>query len=132
MVNKDLDIALKSSTGRRLSESVSTLGDSYKPYILGLIILCILHFLVAFFFTPSKVIQIAGNGASKLSVRAGYGFGMFITFAVPFPLLITFLSLISRSKRNLLSFSKTLFWAVLFSLFANGLYQIIFVPIVLY
>lgn len=108
-----------------MSKSASNQNQSYKPYVVGLIILLILHFFAGAIFTPSMIIRTAPNNAPVLSIKIGYGMGMLAIFGIVFPLVITLFSLLSKSNRNFHSFYKILCWTVLSTLLASSLFQII-------
>jgi len=120
----------ESFINKELKESVSRKSLPYKKYVVGLILLFILHFIIGTASVPNIVFQ-AAKGASELVIRVGYGLGTMIIFAIPFPFLISLLSLLARSKRNYYSFFKILFSIVLLTLFANGLYQFFILNFVL-
>lgn len=116
------------SSGVNNIESTRMSHRSHKPYIYGLIVLCILLFLTGALFTPHKIMEIAHRASPALNIRIGYGLGMLFIFAVPFPMFISLLSLLPKSKRNIYSFSRILFWSVFIAFAVSLIINIVLVP----
>jgi hypothetical protein len=114
---------------KELKELGSGQPRPYKKYVVGSIFLFILHFIIGAVSVPKVMLQ-AAKGAPELAVRVGYGLGTMIAFAMLLPFLVSFLSLIEKSKRNYYSFFTILFYTVLFTLFINGLYQLFILKVV--
>jgi hypothetical protein len=125
MNNNDQSMLREASISGTLNESASSQHQSYKPYVVGLIILFFLHFIVGAILTPSMLVRTAGNNAPELSLKIGYGVGMLAIFGIAFPSFITLFSLLSKSNRNYYSFFKILCWTVFLTLIASSLFQII-------
>ena len=99
------------------------------PYWFAIAGICVLHLLLGYFQMPQKVLEVGLQpGSPEYTLRVGYALGIFCIYAIPIPFVVALLSLIKRSKRNLVSFSKVLFWMVLIMLFANAVMSFVLVP----
>ena len=102
---------------------------STKPYWFGIAGIGVLHLLLGYFQMPEKALQLGlQQGSPEFSLRGGYAVGSFCIYAIPLPSFVALLSLIRKTKRNLVSFSKVLFWMVLITLFANAVMSFVLVP----
>ncbi len=102
---------------------------SAKFFIFGSIILLVLHVLSGYLQLPQQVINVGLSRGFKVShIKIGYAIGIFLIFAILLPIVISILLLLYKKRRNLLSFSKILFWSLFVTLFFNFLMGFILVP----
>ena len=124
------------STIEQMNEQAQPQADQMpsnsKLFLFGSSILLIIHYFIAFFLTPTKILSSAGlDEMTQLGVKLGYGLCILATISLPIPLLVSILSLLFKSNRNIGSLSKIFFWCLVFTLIINIVFSYFLAPIVL-
>ncbi len=108
------------------------LSSNSNIFLFGSTILLIIHYFIAFFLTPTKLLSSAGpDEMTQLGVKIGYGIGILAIVSLPIPLLVSILSLLFKSNRNIRSLSKIFFWCLGFTLIINIVFSYFLTPIVM-
>ncbi|MDQ5988747.1 MAG: hypothetical protein CSYNP_04508 [Syntrophus sp. SKADARSKE-3] len=128
MSGEGIDASRDHSASADLNRRIPVTRSAYTPYLLGLIGLFIVQILIGTLLTPDRIIRISGAAPPALSVRIGYGLGWVAFLLIPFPLAVSILSLLFKSRRNLSSFFKIFFWTTLGTFLMSVILQISYVP----
>jgi hypothetical protein len=100
-----------------------------RVFIYGSILLLSIHALIGFLQTPQEVVETAiAHGLSVSNVKGGYAVSILFIYAIPIPGSIVLLSLFAKSKRNIASASKILFWCLAVMLFFNLWFGFVYGP----
>jgi hypothetical protein len=108
---------MNNNTGANGIDLINKGKSKTKLYFLGIIILFALHFLVAISKIPPTV-----QAYNDIYITAGFATGIFLIFAIIFPVIVTLLSLLFPMYRNVLTAVKMFLGSLCIALLLNFLF----------
>ena len=112
--------SLNQTAGTTIDDTISVETKSATKFILGSVVLLVLHFVSGYIQTPEIIVEKTVNPElSETYVRIFYGLGVVGLLAIPIPLGAALISLFFKAKRNVYSFFRVLSFSMAITLALN-------------